>query len=161
MLCLYSLWKSFSLSNSTYNIAFSFTSVANLFFRLLTSKFKFPIFKLIIAIVLNNFVALSICITFATTSSTNFSVLFYVVGFLDPSTEVLDSCINLLPDPNSNDYPSIDLNLLIGTYGSGGLNTTTRVCVPTFSICILVSYRPAYVCCYCCYKCCELSWLSI
>ncbi len=50
-LCLYPFWNSLSLSNSSYSVAFSFSLMANLFFKLLTSRFKFPIFKLTIAIV--------------------------------------------------------------------------------------------------------------
>jgi hypothetical protein len=36
-LCLHPFWKSISLSNPSYNIAFSFSHVANMFFRLFTS----------------------------------------------------------------------------------------------------------------------------
>jgi hypothetical protein len=50
-LCLYLFWKFISLFNSSYSTTFSFSPLANLFFKLLTSKFKFPIFKLTIAIV--------------------------------------------------------------------------------------------------------------
>ncbi len=50
-LCLYPFWKYYSLSNSSYNIAFSFSHVPNLFFKMFISKVKFPIFRLIITIV--------------------------------------------------------------------------------------------------------------
>jgi hypothetical protein len=170
MLCLYSLWKCLSLSNSTCDTAFSFSYVVNLFFKLFTFKFKFPIFILIIAIVWNNYITLFVCITSTTTSSTNFGVLVYVVGFLNPSTKDPSSCTNLLPNPKSNDCSFIESSLLTSTYNSCGLNIVTRVCVPILSICILVGYRLAcvyYCCCWCCkcyykcWKCCGLSWLSI
>jgi hypothetical protein len=45
------IWKSLSLSNSYCNVAFSFSFVVVLILRLFTSKFKFPIFKLIIVMV--------------------------------------------------------------------------------------------------------------
>jgi hypothetical protein len=57
-LCLYPFWKSLSLSNSSYSIAFSFSLITNLFFRLLTSKVKFPIFRITIAMVWNDSIAL-------------------------------------------------------------------------------------------------------
>jgi len=82
-LCLYPFWKSLSLSNSSYNIAFFFSPIANIFFRLLTSRVKFPIFKLTIAMVWNNSTTLFAYITFATISSITFGVLVCVVGFLD------------------------------------------------------------------------------
>ncbi len=68
-LCLYPFWKSLSLSNSSCNIAFSFSFVTNLFFKLFTSKVKFPIFRLIIPMVWNNSTTSYAFITFATTSS--------------------------------------------------------------------------------------------
>jgi hypothetical protein len=171
MLCLYSLWKFLSLSNSTCNIAFFFSYVANLFFKLFTFKFKFPIFKLIITIVWNNYIALFAYITSITTSSTNFGVLVCVIGFLDPSTKDPSSCTNLLPNSKSNECSFVNYSLLTSTYNSNGLNIVTRVCVPIFSICNLVGYIFAcvyyYCCCWCCkcyykcWKCCGLSWLSI
>jgi hypothetical protein len=164
MLCLYSFWKSLSLSNSTYNIALSFAFVANLLFKLLTSKFKFPILRLTITTLWNNYIALSICITFATTSSIDFGVLVYAIRFLDPFVKDPYSYINLFPNPNSNDFPFVNPSP-IDTCRSGGLNIATWVCVPNFSVYILVACRPACVCCCCsyywCYKCCGLSLLSI
>jgi hypothetical protein len=50
-LCLYPFWKSLSLFNSSYSIAFSFSFITNPFFILFTSKIKFPVFKLTIAMV--------------------------------------------------------------------------------------------------------------
>ncbi len=161
MLCLYSLWKSLSLSNSTYNITFSFFFMANLLLRLLTSKFKFPIFKFTIAMVWNNLATLFACITFVTTLSIDFGVLVYVVGFLDPFTKGPNSCINILPSPSSNECPPTNPTLLIGTCSSSGLNTTIGVCVPILSIYNLVACIPPCVYCCCCYcfyfyccKCC-------
>ncbi len=160
------------LSNSTYYITFSFSFVSNLFFRLFTSKFKFPIFKLTIAMVWNNLVTLSACITSSTTSSIDFGVLVYVVGFLNPSTKDPSSCTNIFPSPNSNGSPSTDPSLLIGTCNSSGLNIATRIYVPTLSIYNPIACKPPYVnfCCCCCsyckwcckyWKCCGFSWLSI
>ncbi len=48
-LCLYPFWKSVSLSNSSYNITFS--PIANMFFKVFTSRAKFPIFRVTIAMV--------------------------------------------------------------------------------------------------------------
>ncbi len=168
MLYLYSLWKSLFLYNSTYNTAFSFSYVANQFFKLLTSKFKFPIFKLTIAMVWNNLVASFACITFATTSSIDFGILVCVIRFLDPFTDDPITCTNLLLSPNSNDYPFTDPSLLFGTCSFGGLNITKEGCVSILSIYSLVPYCPSYVfyCCCCkwcckCWKCCELLVVSI
>jgi hypothetical protein len=76
---------------------------------------------------------------------------------LDPFAEDPNSYTNLLPNPNSNDFHFVDPSL-IDTCSSGGLNIVTRICVPTFSVYILLAYRPTcvYCCCsYCwCYKCC-------
>jgi hypothetical protein len=66
---------------------------------------------------------------------------------LDPFEENPSTCINLLLNPNSNDCPSTNLTLLINTYNSSGINIITWVCVPTFSICILVACKLACVCC--------------
>jgi hypothetical protein len=57
-LCLLPFWKSLSLSNSSYITTFSFSPMVNLLFKLLTSKFKYPIFKLTIVMVWNNSTAL-------------------------------------------------------------------------------------------------------
>jgi hypothetical protein len=76
--------------------------VANLFFKLLTSKFKFPIFRLTIAIVWKNSTTFYACITSIITFPTNFGVFVYVVGFLDPFANDRISCTNLLPNSNSN-----------------------------------------------------------
>ncbi len=149
--------------------------VANLFFKLLTSKFKFPIFKFTIAMVWNNSTTSSICITSVATSSIDFGVLIYVVRFLDLSTKDPNSYTNIFPNPNSNDFPSTNPGLLTSTYSFGGLNIATWVCVPILSVYSQVVFRPPCVyCCCCCYscsycckcsckcsKCCGLSWLSI
>ncbi len=133
------------------HVTFSFSYVTNLFFRLLTSKFKFPIFRLTIAMVLNNSIVLLTCITFAAISSTDFSVFVCVVGFLDPFVNDPISCTNLFPNPNSNGCPSTNPGLLISTCSSSGLNTTKEGYVSTIFVYILVTYRPYCVCC-CCYK---------
>ncbi len=86
------------------------------------------------------------------TSSTNFGVIVYVVGFLDPSIDDPISCTNLLPNPNSNGYPFADPCLLTGTCNSDGLNTTKGGCVSTLSICNPIACRFFYV--YYCYCCC-------
>jgi hypothetical protein len=103
----------------------------------------------------NNSTTLLDCITFITTSSRKFGVLVYVVGFLDLSTKDPSSYTNLLPNRNSNGCPSIDPNLLIGTFSSSGLNFAKGVCVSTLFVCSPIAYRPpcVYCCCYC-YKCC-------
>ncbi len=154
MLCLYSFWKSLSLSNSTYKSAFSFSSVANLFFRLLTSKFKFLIFRLTIVMVWNNSTTLSTYITYTATSSTNFGVLVGVVGFLDPSTNDPICYTNLFPSSNLNGGPFVDPSLLIGTCSPSGLNTIKGGCVSIVSVYSLVAYKPPCVYCYCCDYCC-------
>jgi hypothetical protein len=56
---------------------------------------------------------------------------------LDPSTKDPNSCTNLLPSPNSNDYPFVNHSLLISTYSFGGLNIVIGNCVPTLSMCIV------------------------
>jgi hypothetical protein len=68
----------------------------NMFFKLFASKIKFPIFRFTIAIVWNNYVALFACITSTTTSSTDFGVLVYVIGFLDPSIKDPSYCTNTI-----------------------------------------------------------------
>jgi hypothetical protein len=150
-LCLYPFWKSFSLSNSSYHIAFSFSPMANLFFKLLTSKFKFPIFRFIIVVVWNTLVAFYICITSAATSSTDFGILVYVIRYSDPSTNVAISYINLLPNSNSNGNPFTNLGILTDTYIFNGPTTTKEGYISTLFICNLIC-RPSYVCCCWC-KC--------
>jgi hypothetical protein len=116
----------------------------------------------------NNSITLFACITLSTTSSTNFGVLVYVVGFLDLFTKDPNFCTNLLPTPNSNGCPSINPSLPTDTCSFSGLNIATKVCVPTLSVYSPVTCRPPYVyCCSCrkccckCWKCCGLSLLSI
>ncbi len=155
-LCLHPFWNSLSLFNSSCSINFSFSLVANLFFKLLTSRFKFPIFRLTIAIVWKNSTTFYACITSIITFSTNFDVLVYDVGFSEPFANDRISCTNLLPNSNSNGNSFAYLSLLPSTYISNGLNIAKEGCVFTFSICNPVAYRPSYVycCCYCCYcKC--------
>jgi hypothetical protein len=152
---LISLLESFSLSNSTYNITFSFFLVANLFFRLFTSKVKFPIFRFIIAMVWNNSTASFVYITSTTTSSTYFGVLVCVIGFLDPSIYDPNSYTIILPNSNSNGNPSIDFGLLGDTCSFASLNTSKAGCVATFSVSSLVACRPSCVYYGCCYKCCS------
>jgi uncharacterized membrane protein len=98
--------------------------VVNLFFKLFTSIFKFPIFKLTIVIVWNNLIAFYVCITFTTTSSMDFGVLVYVIRYLNPFTNVSISYTNLLPNSNSNGNPFIDHGILTSTYIFNGLTTT-------------------------------------
>jgi hypothetical protein len=145
--------------------------VANLFFKLLTSKFKFPVFKLIIAIVWNNSTTFYACIIFVATSSTNFGVFVDVVGFLDPSKDDPISCTNLFLSSNSNGNLSVDLGLLLTTCISDGLNIAKEGYVSTLSVCSPLAYRPScvYYCCCCyyckwcckCWKCCGLAMVSI
>jgi hypothetical protein len=130
--------------------------MANLFFKLFTSKFIFPIFIFTIAMVWNNSASLYACITSITTSSTNFGVLIYVIGFWDPYANDPISYTNFLPSPNSNSCPFINLGLIIGTCSSGGLNTTKKGYVSTLSIYSLVACKPFCVCC--CWYCCYCKW---
>ncbi len=142
-------WNSFSLSNSSYNIAFSFYPVTNLFFRVFTFRIKFPIFRVTIAMVWNNSTALSTFITFATTSSTNFGVLVNVVRSLDPSIDDPSSYTILLPSWNSNGNPFADFGLLGGICRSIGLNSSKIGCVATFTIYNSIACRPSCVYYYC------------
>jgi len=148
-------------TNSSHSIAFYFSLIANLFFRLFISIFKFPIFKLTIAMVGSNSIGLFACINFVATSSIDFGVLVYVVGFLDPSIDDPTSCTNLLPSPNSNGNPYANLGLVINTYSSDGLNITKEGYVSILSICSPIAYRPSYVYRCCCCKCCGLTMVSI
>ncbi len=122
--------------------------MANFFLGLFTSIFKFPIFKLIIAMILNNSISFRVRITFVLISSIDFGVLVCVIGFLDLFTNDPISCTNLLPNSNSNGNLFLDPNLLIGTCSSNGLNFTKEGYISTLSICNLIAYRPSYV--YCC-----------
>jgi len=54
---------------------------------------------------------LSTCITFVATSSTEFGIFIYVIGFLDPSTNDPVSYTNMLLSPSSNGCPSTNLGL--------------------------------------------------
>jgi hypothetical protein len=152
-LCLYPFWNSLSLSNSSYNIAFSFSLVTNLFFRMFTYKIKFPIFKLTIATVWNNSATLFAFITFVATFSTNFGVLVYVVGSLDPFVDDPSSCAILFPISNSNGNPSTNSGLLGGTWSSVSLgfnfsNFSKASYVATLYVYSLITCRPSYFC-YC------------
>jgi len=157
-LCLYPFWKSLSLSNSSYNTAFSFSLVSNLFFKVFTCKLKFPIFRFIIAMVWNNLVALSTFIIFVATSSIDFGVLVYVVWSPYPSTNDPRSYTILLPISNSNGNPFVDSGLLGGTYSFTSLNFSKAGCMEIFSVCSSVACRPFYVCYCCCCKCCCKCW---
>jgi len=154
-LCLYPLWKSLSLSNSSYNVTFSFSPIANLFFKMFISIVKFPIFRLTIAMVLNNSIILSTFITSVATSSTDFGVLVYVVVSLDFSANDPRSCTILLPSSNSNGNPSTYFGLLGGTCSSTGLNSSKASCVATIFVCNLIACIFSCVYCYCYYKCCS------
>jgi len=145
-LCLYFFWKSFSFSNSSYNVVFSFASMVTLFFKLLISRSKFSMFKLIIAMVWNNSTILLAFITSIATSSTNLGVLVCVVGFLDPSLEDPNSYIILFPSPNSNGCPFADLGLLVGTCISSGLNIAKGGSIPVISFYNSLAYRRPCVC---------------
>jgi hypothetical protein len=125
-----------------------------MFFKLFTSRVKFPIFKLTIAMVKNNSTTLSTHIIFATTSS-NFGVLICVVGFLDPFVDDPNSYTIFLPSSNSNGNPFVDFCLLGGACSYLGLNTSKVGCVATLSIYSLVACRPSYVYYCCCCKCCK------
>ncbi len=102
----------------------------------------------------NNLVALFTFITFATTSSTDFGVLVYVVGTLNPSTNDPSSYTILLLSSNSNGNPFTDSGLLGGTYSFAGLNSSKACCVTTLFVYSSVVYKPSCVYCCCCYKCC-------
>ncbi len=104
---------------------------------------------------------------FVTTSSTNFGVLVYVIGSLDPFINDPSSYTIFLPNSNSNGNPFADSSLG-GAYSFVGLNSSKVGCVTTFSIFSSIACIPSYVCyyCYCkccskCYKCCELAMVSI
>jgi len=71
------------------------------------------------------------------------------VGFLDPSFEDPNSCTILLPSPNSNGCPSIDLGLLDCTYIFSGLNTAEGGSIPILSLCNSLACGPPCVCCCC------------
>jgi hypothetical protein len=94
----------------------------------------------------NNLAILSTCITSVTTSSTDFGVLVYIIGFLDPSIDDPISYTNLFAISNSNGNPSVDSGLLISTCSSNGLNISKKGCGSTPFICNLVACRP-----YCVY----------
>jgi hypothetical protein len=102
----------------------------------------------------NNSTALSSFITSPTTSSTNFGVLVYVVGPLDPSIDDPNSCTILLPNSNSNGNPHVDSSMLGGTYSFANLHSSKASCVATLFVCssIACSLYYVYCCCYC--KCC-------
>ncbi len=127
ILWLYSFWMSFSFSNYSYNVAFFFSYVINLNNKLLTSRFKFPAFKLTITMVWNNSIILSACNTSIATSSIDLGVLVYVMGFLDPSPKDPNFYIIIL-DLNSNGCPFLlqILGLLAYTCGSKCANMTHR-----------------------------------
>ncbi len=138
-------------------------SIFHLLFCLL-----FPKFRLRIAMVWNNSTTLSTYITSTTTSSIDFCVLVYVIGFLDPSTKHPNSYTNIFPSPNSNGCPYVDPSLITNTCNYGGLNILKGVCVSTLFVYNPVAYRIFCVyCCYCCcccckcWKCCELPMVSI
>ncbi len=105
-----------------------------MFFKLFTFRVKFCIFKLTIAMVWNNSIALSTCIIFATTFSTNFGVLVYVIGFLNPFVDDPTSYTIILPNSNSNGNPFANFGILGGTCSFDGLNTSKACCVATLSI---------------------------
>ncbi len=91
-LYLYPFWISLFLSNSSYNTAFSFSLATNLFFKVFSSKDKFPIFKFTIAMVWNNSTVFFIFIISASTSSTNFGVFVRVVGSPNLFINDVNSC---------------------------------------------------------------------
>ncbi len=86
-------------------------------------------------------------------SSINFSVLVYVIKFLDPSVDDPISCTILLLNSNSNGNPFADSSLLIGTYSSNGLKTSKEGYGSTPFVYNPVAYRPSCVCFCCWYKC--------
>jgi len=85
------------------------------------------------------------------------------VGFLDPSLKDPNFCTILLPSPNSNGCPFANLSLLVGTYISGGLNTTKGSSIPILSFCNSLTCGPpcVYCCCFCYCKFYGLPLLSI
>jgi hypothetical protein len=133
-----------------------------------TSRIKFPIFRLTIAMVWNNITSLYAFITYVVTSSTDFGVLVCVVRSPNPFVADPNSCTILLPSSNSNGNPLANFGLLDGTCNSTGLNFSKVSYVATLFVCSLVAYRPYCVCCcyYCkyyykCWKCFELAMVSI
>jgi len=161
-LCLYPFWNSLSLSNSSCNIAFSFSLVTDMFFRVFTSKVKFPIFKITIAMVWNNLATLYAFIISIVTSSIDFGVLVYVVGSPDPAAYDPNSCTIIIPSSNSNGNPSIGFGLLGGTYSYVDINSSKTCCVTTLYVYNSVACRPSCVCCCCkCWKCFGLPMVSI
>jgi hypothetical protein len=58
---------------------------------------------------------------------------------LNPSIDDPISCTNILPNPNSNGYPYVDLSLLIGTYSSNSSSSYGDVIYGT-SVDYLVTY---------------------
>jgi hypothetical protein len=98
----------------------------------------------------NNLIVLYAYMTSIVTSSIDFGVLIYVIGFLDPYVNDPISYTNLLPSPNSNGCPFTNLGLLTSTCSSCGLSTTKEGYVSTFSIRSLIACKPYCVCCcYC------------
>jgi hypothetical protein len=136
--------------------------VANLVFRLFISIFKFPVLRFTIAIVWNNSIAFYVFITRTTTSSTDFGVLVYVIGYLNPFTNVPISYTNLLRNSNSNANPFIDPSILTSIYIFNGPIIAKEGYVSTLFVYSLV-YWPSFICCCCkCYyKCCGLPMVSI
>jgi hypothetical protein len=102
---------------------------------------------------MNNSTRLFAFISFASTSSTNFGVLVYVIGSIDPFAND--------PSSNSNGNPFVDSSLLSGTFSSAGLDSSKAGCLATLSICSSICCRPlcVYYCYY--YKCCGLAVVSI
>jgi hypothetical protein len=113
----------------------------------------------------NSSIALSTCITSTTTSSSNFSVLIYVIGSLDPSTDDPISYTNLFAISNSNGNPFANAGLLTSTCSFDGLNTSKEGCGSTSFVCSSVACRPSCVCyccyCKCCCKCCKCCGLAV
>ncbi len=118
-------------------------------------KVKFPMFRLTIAMVWNNSINLFAFINSASTSSTNFGVLVYVKGSINPFAKDPSSSTILLPSSNSNGNPSMDSSLLSGTSSFVNMNSSKVGCFAILSICSYVSYRPSCVCCCCYYNCCS------
>jgi hypothetical protein len=117
-----------------------------------------PIFKLTIATIWNNLIALYVCITHVASSSIDFGVLVCVIRFLDLFMDDPISYTILLPNSNSTGNPFANFNLITDTYSFDGLNTSKEGYVSTFFVYNLIACKPSYV--YCCYyyKCCCKCW---
>jgi hypothetical protein len=138
-------------------LPYSFPFVANLFFRLLTSIFKFPIFRLTIAIIWNN----SIPFVFALLlhlPPPQTCLCHRIFGSFFKQSHLLHQFSPQLKFKWKSLCKSWFTNY---TYSSNSLNSTKEGFVCTFFVCSPITCKPSCVCYCCCYKCCELLVVSI